>query len=109
MAKIFVGCKLPHGLHLDHNGARVTLNGANTGTIVGVDGIKTGLTEVEKDFFDAWLAVHKDAPYVIGGMVFANDKLNDTKGQAAEMANVKTGFEGLNPEAPAPGIEKRKD
>lgn len=109
MAKIFVGCKLPHGLHLDYNGARVTLNGSNTGTIVGVDGVKTGLTEVEKDFFDAWLAAHKDAPYVVNGMVFANDKLNDTKAEAAEMASVKTGFEGLDPAAPAPGIEKRTD
>ena len=109
MAKIFVGCKLPHGLFLDHNGTRVALNGANTGTIVGVDGVKTGLTEVEKDFFDAWLAAHKDAPYVANGMVFANDKLNDTKAEAAEMASVKTGFEGLDPAAPAPGIEKRTD
>ena len=108
MAKIFVGCKLPHGLFLDHNGARVTLNGSNAGAIVDADGVKTGLTEVDKDFFDAWLSAHKDAPYVVSGMIFANDKIADTKAEAAEMASVKTGFEGLDPAAPAPGIETAK-
>jgi hypothetical protein len=109
MAKIFVGCKLPHGLHLDHNGARVTLNGSKSGVLVDADGVKTGLTEVDKDFFDAWLAGHKDAPYVVNGMIFANDKAADTKAEAAEMSKVKTGFEGLDPKNPAPGIEKRTD
>jgi hypothetical protein len=106
MPNIVVGCKLPHGLHMELNGVRVTLNGGNSSEIVGTDGVKTGITVVDKDFFDQWAAIHKDAPYLKGGLIFANEKPANVKAEAADKEDLKTGFEGINPDAPAPGVTK---
>lgn len=96
MSKVTVGCKLPAGLHMDLEGKRVTLNGSNSATIVDTKGVKTGLTQgVDKDFFDKWCAIHKDAPYVKDGLIFASEKESEVRAEAASLAGQKTGFEGM--------------
>lgn len=104
MSQITVCCKLPFGLHMDVGNQRVTLNGANSAQIVDSHGVKTGLTQVDKGFFDAWLGIHKDAAFVKNGAIFASDSAGRARAEASERRDEKTGFEGLNPDAPAAGI-----
>jgi hypothetical protein len=103
MPKIAVGCKLPNGLHLDHGGKRVTLKGANDSVVVGGHGITE---EVDQDFFDAWMQAHQDFQPVKQSLIFAHAKRANVEAEAKEKANNKSGFERLNPDAPAPGIKK---
>lgn len=100
---VTVGCKLPHGLHLDLGDKRVTVNGANSSLIEGGHGLTQN---VDKEFFEAWMAVYKDHPAVKAGHIFAHDKESNTRAQAKERAKEKTGFEGLDQENPMPGIKK---
>lgn len=101
MAKITVGCKLPTGLFMDVDGVRVELNGKNSSLVIG----GYGLTEnVDKDLFDRWMDQHKDSAVVLEGFIFAQNKTNDAKAQAADNADNTNGFEGINPAAPGPGI-----
>ena len=93
---VTVGCKLPNGLILEQGGYKVELNGSNSSLVVGGYGL-TG--NVDKEAFEAWLAVHADQPYVRKELVFAQAKAN-------ENASEKTGLEGLDQNNPAPGIEK---
>ena len=101
MPHTMVGCKLPNGLRITHKGKHVHLNGANSSEIVGGH----GLTLVDKDFFEGWLAEFKDFPAVKGGHIFAHENAEKVKGQAKERAKEKTGFDGLDPSAPAPGVK----
>ncbi len=103
MPQITVGCKLPNGLHLDHGGKRVTLKGSNASVVIGGHGITEG---VDKDFFDAWMEAHKDFQAVKQGLIFAHGKKANVEAEAKEKATNPSGFEGLNPDAPAPGIKK---
>lgn len=104
---VTVACKLPAGLTLDdgaaEGGRTVTLRGFNhPDAQFGV-----GLTpNVDKEFFDAWLARHKDFPPVKKGLVYAYDKAEMAQARAAEESDdVKSGFEALDPEKPGYGVE----
>lgn len=59
---------------------------------------RVGRTVVDKPFWDAWLAAHKDSDLVKNNCVFA--ELTDAKAdaKAAEFSKVKTGFEPVDPE-----------
>jgi hypothetical protein len=99
---VSVGCKLPHGLHLDINGNRVTLLGSNSSLVIGGHGITEN---VDKEFFDNWLSLHKDSAAVKNGLIFAHDKTSNVKAEAQEKKKNRNGFEGLDPAKPAPNIE----
>lgn len=101
---VTVACKLPNGLHLDHAGKRVTLNGGHHKDAVAGH----GLTTVDKDFWDAWLKAHEWYHPVKQGHVFAHGQEASARDKAKERAEVKTGFEGINPQKPGPGIEPVK-
>ena len=103
--QLTVGCKLPQGLHLDHAGKRVTLNGTNSTEIIGGH----GLTLVDKEFFDAWYDAHRDYAPVKQGLIFAHDKEASVKAEAREKASHKSGFEGINPDKPGHGVERMAD
>lgn len=105
MATVTVGCKLPNGLHLDVQGKRHTLAGANSSRIIG----GYGLTEVPKDFWDAWVAEHKDFPPVVNGEIFAQATSKSAEDKAKDQAEVRSGFEGLNPDNPAPGVAQAEE
>lgn len=97
MAKtIIIGCKLPHGLILEHptNPAhKVTLNGANKASIIGA-GYAT--TEVDEEFWAAWkTAAGADFAPLQSGAIFEAKNQNDMFAVAREKANEKTGFEPL--------------
>lgn len=93
MDLVTVGCKLPNGLHLDLQGKRVTLNGANSSRIVG----GYGLTPVDKEFWEAWAKDYADSPLLLNGLVFAQGSDARATAKAGEQAEVKSGFEPLVP------------
>lgn len=101
MPTVTVACKLPNGLHLDHMGKRVTLNGAHHKDAVA----DHGLTTVDKDFWDAWHAAHKDYHPVKHGHIFAHVQEASAKDKAKERAKEKTGFEGIDPKKPGNGVK----
>lgn len=102
MPNVSVACKLPHGLILElPNAEPVRLNGANhPEAIAGF-----GITAVDKDFFEAWKTAHKDFAPLVKGLIFAQDRADSIRAEAKDKAALKTGLEGLDPEAPAPGIQ----
>jgi hypothetical protein len=100
MPNITVGCKLPHGLIIRTGGKSVTLAGANSSRIVG----GYGLTQVDKDFFDAWKTEFAQFPPLKQGLIFAQDKVAAAESQAKEQAEIKSGLEPLDIKAPVPGV-----
>jgi hypothetical protein len=116
MAKITVGCKLPHGLHLDvkDNAGkthRITLKGAHHANpaelqIPNGRGATFGITTgVDKDLFDRWMAEHKDFPAVKNGSIFAAESPERVKAEGGEKSKEVTGFEGLDPSKNNGGVE----
>ncbi|WP_041867495.1 hypothetical protein [Sodalis glossinidius] len=105
MAKhVTVGCKLPNGLVFEVEGLTVTLNGnrQEAGHVTG----GYGLTQVDKVFFDAWLAIHAQQPYIKNGVVFAQSIQNSARSQAREQAGTVSELEPLSQENPLPGIAR---
>lgn len=93
MATVTVGCKLPNGLYLDVQGKRAPLAGANSSRIVG----GYGLTEVNKDLWDAWVKAYADSPLLRGDLVFAQGNASSAESKASEQGEVKSGLEQLVP------------
>ena len=93
---MIVACKLPNGHVLQHNGVSVVLNGSNHASAVA----GFGLTEVDTAFYKAWEDVHAKAKYapLKAGLIFAHEKLENARAEAAEKTAVKTGFEGMSQE-----------
>lgn len=104
MTTVTIGCKLPNGLHLDYKGVRVTLNGSNSSRIVG----GYGFTSVSKDFWDAWSAEYKGFPPLEAGLIFAQNNNLSANAAATEQAGIKSGFEPIDPQKPAPGVTPAK-
>ena len=101
MAQVTVGCKLPNGIILEMGDKRQLINGSNGALIIGGHGITEN---VDKDFFEAWLAAHADLPFVTGGFLFANDKASNTSAEAKDNATSATGFEGMDPNQKPAGL-----
>lgn len=124
-AKVTVACKIPAGLELRtgkfvtrtvqaHNGTvqeRIWVPDGRTVRLLGnrrpfgvsVPGITGetgfGLTHnIDKDFWDAWLAENKDSDYVKNGFVFAVANKADAASKARELADTFDGLGPLNPE-----------
>ena len=100
MAKIVVvGCKLPHGIILEHPmqpEVKVELNGLNKTVIIGAD---HATTEVDADFFEQWAAVNKEFPAVKSGAIFVAKNLVEVQAIAKENKDRKTGFERMEQKA----------
>ncbi len=100
MSKFAVACKLPNGLQIDHKGQKVVLAGAHSPNARFGAGITP---EVDKDWFEDWLKeVGPDFAPIKSGAIFGFDLEDD--GKLEEHEDVVTGLEGLDPDAPAPGI-----
>lgn len=100
MASVTVGCKLPHGLIIKTGGKSITLNGANSSKIVG----GYGLTQVDKDFFDAWKTEFAQFAPLKNHLIFVQEKPANAEAQAKEQTEVKTGLEPLDPAKPGQGV-----
>lgn len=106
---VTVGCKLPHGLHLDlYNPdgtvqARETVVGLNATEIVGGHGITMG---VPKDHFERWMSLNKNHAAVKNGLIFAHERAQNVIAEAQEKRENVSGFEGLDPDKPGMGVER---
>jgi hypothetical protein len=96
MANITVACKLPNGLILDQDGKKVVLKGSRDRDAVA----GFGLTQVDEGFWSTWTTAYKDFPPLKKGLVFAQAKEASAAAEAKEKKDVKTGLEGLDPQAP---------
>ncbi len=104
-AVVTVGCKLPSGIILEMGEKQVRINGVNSVIIESRDAF--GITEnVDKEFWDAWYATHKDLDMDKRGFLFANEKANDTKAEIKEKKGEKTKMEPLDPSKLPKGLEK---
>lgn len=92
-SKVTIGCKLPNGLHAELDGVSVHFNGANSSAVHNGHGITKN---VDKDFWDAWLAKNQGLAFVRNGFVFAHEKPARTASQAKEQEGEKTGFEPVD-------------
>jgi len=104
MAKIIVGCRLPHGIILNHPlnpEDTVELNGLNKVVIVGAD---HATTEVDEDFWGIWKTAHKDFQPLKSGAIFEAKNVAEAKGKGKELKAEKTGFEKV--EQTAMGVKK---
>lgn len=101
MATVTVACKLPHGLIIKTGGKSATLAGANSSRIIG----GYGLTQVDKDLFDAWSKEYASYPPLKNELIFVQDSASKAEGRAKEQAEVKSGLERLDRDKPAKGVK----
>ena len=100
MAKtVQVCCKLPNGLIVEHPldpSKKVTLKGRNSATIIGAT---YGVTELDGDFWDAWISMHSKDAAVECGAIFTVGTAKDVPVAAKDYEEVKTGLEPMPREA----------
>src|ERR1700741_750322 len=100
-ATVTVACKMPNGMNLGkihgEDNPDVILRGSNHRHAVGGFGLTHG---IDADAFAKWREGHKWLPAVKNGLIFAHDRPSMAKAQAAEMAEVRSGFEGIDPDKP---------
>jgi len=111
---VSVGCKLPHGMHLDirvlgQPTRRVTLKGTNslnTGLIrVATIGGYAVTENVPKEFFEEWMRRNSEHPAVKNNLIFAHGQLASVRSMAKELEDQETGLEPINPTALPKGVE----
>lgn len=105
MSNITVGCKVIHGIKLRHEGKSAVLAGSKSSRLIG----GYGLTEVDKDFFEAWCKANADSALLKAGLIFAQEKPQAAASQAREQESVQSGFEPLDMSKPAPGVQVNDD
>lgn len=101
---MFVACKLPHGLIIEHPmnpNQTVTLNGVNRATIIGAP---YGVTEVDESFWNDWAAVNAKFSAMQSGAIFAASSREDLEALAREYEKRLSGFERTPQEAE--GVKK---
>lgn len=92
---VLVGCRLPHGIILEHplNPLdRVQLKGLNEIVIIGQT---HGTTHVDADFMEQWLLVNKEFGPLKSGAIFVAKNDGDLLAKAVENAKARTGFEPM--------------
>ncbi len=114
---VMVACKLPHGLKITLNEKTesdegkpiwkptensVTLAGRNASQIIG----GYGLTPVNADFWDAWLAQNKNFKALKAGMIFAEPRKDRAMSRAADQKALPTGSEPIDPDKPGRGLAR---
>jgi hypothetical protein len=99
MAKIIIGSKLPYGLILEHPKDKtktITIDGLNSSKIIGATHM---CTEVDGDFWAAWMAENKQFSAVVSGAIFEAKTVSDANAIAREQKDRKTGLEPMKPDA----------
>ncbi len=104
MSTVLIGCKLPHGITFKGSeGQAITLNGMNRSMIEG----GYGLTHVDESEAALFFATHADFAPVVSQAIFTHqtDSVGDLHDMSLDLQGEKTGFEGLDPAKPAPGLK----
>jgi len=102
---VTVCCKMPNGLIIDHEGKSARLNGANHSELIG----GYGMTEVDKELWEAWKAKFHDNSLIKNEIVFAQATKASAKKAAEEREEINSGFERLSAEKPTPGVDERTE
>lgn len=94
MAKILIGCRLPHGLTLTHPTSKktVTIDGLNKLKVIGST---HAVTEVDADFWATWKTVYSDYKPLKNGSLFEARGVREADDKGKELAAEKTGFEPM--------------
>ena len=97
--KVLIGCRLPHGLVLEYRGVSVTLKGKNSRVVAGlyVPEQDFATTEVDADFWEAWIKEHSTFPAVTSNSIFVAKDSPSAEAVAKELRAESTGFEQLDP------------
>ena len=100
--KVLIGCRLPHGLILEHPlnpDVKVTLKGKNSRVVAGlyVPEQDFAMTEVDSDFWEAWIATNKAFPAITSNAIFVAKDAGSAESIAKELRNEATGMEQLDP------------
>jgi len=106
---VLIGCKLPHGLILDHPldvSKKVELAGLNKAIIIGAD---CATTPVDGEFWETWKTVHKDHPAIKSGAIFEARTTEEVEAKAKELKEEKTGFEAMPQEAMGVKVADNKE
>ena len=96
---VTIGCRLPHGIVLDHPldpTKKVELNGKNKALIIGAD---YGTADVDGEFWETWKTVHKDFPALKSGAIFEAKNAAEAASVAKELKDEPTGFEAMAQDA----------
>lgn len=98
-ATVTIGCKLPHGVHLDltEHGKphrRYRIRGTNASGIIGGFGLTEG---VPRDFWIEWLEKHKALDFVKNGLIFAYEEAASARDRAKDSAEIQNGLEPIDP------------
>lgn len=121
MPNVTVACKIPNGVVLEvthprelagggwatplpewkakHIGKRVTVGGPKFEWGTPKFDEETGyiLTDVDEDFWNAWMKANSGLTMVEKKFIFASVKSQDARAQSRELAELKTGIEPLTP------------
>lgn len=62
-----------------------------------------GLTTVDKGFWEAWSEQNRDYPPFKNGLIFAGARSDHAPKRAAEQAELRSGYEPMDPEKPSTG------
>jgi hypothetical protein len=103
MAKILIGCRLPHGLTIAHPTTKheVTLAGLHSSKIIGATHVTT---ELDADFWQTWKTAYSDYAPLKNGAIFEARSETEAQAKAKEYRKEKTGFEAMAPDAA--GVKK---
>ena len=93
--KVIIGCKLPNGIILEVGDKQQVIKGLNSIVIIGAP-YRT--TEVDADFYAAWLEEHKEFPAIKSGAIFIAKNFESIKSVAEDLKDEKTGFEPMSQE-----------
>lgn len=95
-SKVLVGCRLPHGLIIEHPtdpNKKVELQGLNKTRIIGATHCTT---EVDGEFWAAWKMFHDKHPALKSGAIFEAKDARSVEAKAKELEKEKTGFEQMS-------------
>lgn len=106
-----VGCKLPHGLHMqikakDGTMQEHVLKGNNAARIIGGYGLTD---DVPIEFMMEWLKRNARHPAVMNGSVFMHDSVAGATARAREGREIRTGAEPVDPIAHAKKFKLEPD
>lgn len=89
-----VGCKLPAGLTISHEGQSMTLAGTNDSLLINGFGITR---DVPADLWEGFEKTFSDQLLIKNGIVFAVTDEKSAKDASDELKDQKTGLEQLDP------------
>lgn len=106
---VVIGCRLPNGIKLRHpKNAKleVELNGQNKdpafrrAPFIVLTADSFGTTEVDKKFWDEWLAANKNFPPLKNSGIFVAKDVKEAESMALDLVKEKTGLEQMPQNAP---------